>query len=92
MGEDKTVCPHCGQKMKKFQTPGESNWASDCWYVCYNDECGYYLRGWDHMWKTQMVRCSYRHRYDPANNTCGPMPVYSPEMGLDCIVEEGPEE
>jgi hypothetical protein len=88
MAEDKTVCPHCGQKMKKFGVPAESSWGESLWYVCFNDDCQYYVRGWDHMWTTQKVKCSYRHRYDPDQNCCGPMPVYSPEMGKACILEE----
>ena len=88
MSEDKTLCPHCGQKMKKFQTPSESSWGDAYWRVCFNDDCPYYVRGWDHMLKTQKVKCSYRHRYDPETNSYGPMPVYSPEMGLNCIIEE----
>ncbi|MEW6267615.1 MAG: ogr/Delta-like zinc finger family protein [Thermodesulfobacteriota bacterium] len=88
MSEDKTICPHCGQKMKKFKAPDSTTWGETCWYVCYNDDCGYYKRGWDHMWNTMKVKCSYRHRYDPDTNSCGPMPVYSPTMGLECVVEE----
>lgn len=88
MSEDKTICPHCGQKMKKFLTPYDSTWGESHWWVCFNNECSYYVRGWDHMWNKQKVRCSYRHRFDPDTNSCGPMPVYSPEMGLNNIVEE----
>ncbi len=88
MAEDKTICPHCGVPMKKWQTPGESTWGGSYWYVCYNDECSYYVRGWDHMLKTMQVKCSYRHRYDPDTNTFGPMPVYSAEMGRDHILDE----
>ena len=87
MPEDKTICPHCGQKMKKFQTPVDCSWGETYWWVCFNDECPYYVRGWDHMWKTQKVKCSYRHRYDPDNNTSGPMPVYSGFMGKSNVVE-----
>ncbi|MBF0527903.1 MAG: ogr/Delta-like zinc finger family protein [Deltaproteobacteria bacterium] len=88
MPEDKTICPHCGQKMKKFAPPSESTWGASHWYVCFNNDCGYYVRGWDHMWNTRAVKCSYRHRYDPESDSCGPMPVYSANMGLNCVVEE----
>lgn len=88
MSEDKTVCPHCNQQMKKWRTPGESSWGESLWYVCFNDECPYFVRGWDHMEKTMKVKASYRHRYDPEANACGPLPVYSADMGLNCIVED----
>ncbi|MFH1140066.1 MAG: ogr/Delta-like zinc finger family protein [Pseudomonadota bacterium] len=87
MSEDKTLCPHCGTKMKKFQTPGESSWGESLWYVCFNNDCSYYVRGWDHMMKTMKAVCSYRHRYNPDTGECGPMPVQSPTMGLTNIVE-----
>jgi hypothetical protein len=87
MAQDLTVCPHCGEKMSKFQTPGECTWGETYWWVCFNDECGYYKRGWDHMFNTRGIKCSYRHRYDPDTNSCGPMPVYSEAMGKHCIVK-----
>jgi hypothetical protein len=88
MSEDKTVCPHCGRKMNKFKTPGESTWGETYWWVCYNNDCPYYVKGWDHMMETMKVKCSYRHRYDPDTNSCGPMPVYSEHMGAGFVVEE----
>lgn len=92
MSEDKCLCPHCGQKMSKFRSPAESSWGGGEWVVCFNNECGYFVRGWEHMSKTRGVKCSYRHRLNPETGECGPMPVYSASMGLDCIIEEGPEE
>ena len=88
MSEDKTKCPHCGEKMKKFQPPSESTWGEAHWLVCFNDECPYYVRGWDHMFNRLKVKCSYRHRYDPETGDFGPMPVYSSTMGLNCIIDE----
>ena len=88
MSDDKTICPHCHQKMSKFKTPGESTWGEGYWYVCFNDECPYYVRGWEHMFKTRGTKCSYRHRYDPYSDSCGPMPVYSANMGVNCIVDD----
>jgi len=88
MSVDKTICPHCGQKMTKWSTPEETTWGGHPWYVCFNDECQYYVRGWDHMEKTMGVKCSYRHRYDPESGIIGPMPVYSKDMGRECIIED----
>ncbi|MEW5722785.1 MAG: ogr/Delta-like zinc finger family protein [Thermodesulfobacteriota bacterium] len=88
MTEDKTVCPHCGTKMRRFRSPEATTWGGGIWYVCYNDECQYYVRGWDFMFRTRGVRCSYRHRYNPDTGETGPMPVYSATMGLSCVLEE----
>lgn len=88
MSEDKTICPYCGEKMKKWRTPYESTWGETIWWVCFNDECRYYSRGWDYMYETMKVKCSYRHRYDPETGASGPMPVYSSSMGRENIIEE----
>ena len=88
MSEDKTICRYCGEQMKKWETPGESSWCGDVWYVCFNDGCSYYVKGWDHMLKTMNVHRSYRYHYSPETGECGPMPVYSSSMGRECIVEE----
>ena len=85
---DKTVCPHCGQKLSRWESPATYSWGSDCLYICFNDECQYYQRGWDHTFKKIGIRASYRHRYDPNTGQEGPFPVNSPVAGRDGIVEE----
>ncbi len=87
MAEDKTICPHCGVKMMKWRTPPQSTWSSEFFYVCFNDDCQYYVRGWKHMSKRTRVTCSYRHRYDPETGTCGPLPVWSADAGKSEIIE-----
>ncbi len=87
MTEDKTICPHCGIKMKKWRTPPLSTWTAEYFYVCFNDECAYFKRGWEHMNKTTHVACSYRHRYDPESGTSGPLPVWSPDAGKSDIID-----
>lgn len=88
MSEDKTVCPHCGVQMKKWRTPPLSTWSAEYFYVCFNDECSYYIRGWKHMEQTTKTACSYRHRYDPETGASGPLPVWSPDAGRDEIIED----
>ncbi|MBW2061468.1 MAG: ogr/Delta-like zinc finger family protein [Deltaproteobacteria bacterium] len=77
MTDEKPVCLHCGQEMKKWQTPTWSTWGGDIMYVCFNDECPYYVRGWDWMLKTQNMRCSYQQLYNPRTRTSSPIPVRS---------------
>jgi hypothetical protein len=88
MAEDKTICPHCGEKMKKWRVPDMSTWSSEYFYVCFNDACSYFVKGWSHMYKTQSVGCSYRHRYDPGTGHEGPLPVWAPESGKESIIED----
>ena len=86
--EDKTVCPHCGQKMDKWTSPATDSWGSAFQWVCFNDECAYYQRGWDYTFKKIGVKASYRHRFDPNTGQEGPLPVNTPMAGRDGIVQE----
>jgi len=88
MPEISTKCPHCQAEMKKWEPPEDSTWTSALQYVCFNDECPYYLRGWEHIKKTQNVTASYRHRLDPQNGDNGPLPVWSKEAQRDRIIED----
>jgi hypothetical protein len=88
MSKIKTECPHCGVKMKKWETPGWTTWGGRMKYVCFNDECTYYVRGWEWMYKSQKAQCSYRHQMDPETGACGPLPVNTAEAGKEGIIPD----
>lgn len=81
-------CPHCGADMRKWKTPPLSTWSHPWQWVCFNDECPYYTRGWDWMMESQNVKASYRHRMDPSTGASGPLPVWSATAHKDQIIEE----
>ena len=91
MGDDNLKCPHCGQGLRKWLPPDGTSWGQGLQYVCFNDECPYYVRGWDWMEKQFNHRVSYRHRYDPATGEQGPLPVWSATALRERIVEDGEE-
>lgn len=86
--EPKDFCPHCGEKMLRWLNPDDSSWGMGYQYVCFNDDCPYYQRGWKWMKDHYNVTASYRYRYNPETGETGPLPVWSPKAGRGNIIEE----
>jgi hypothetical protein len=86
-------CPHCGAAMKRWKVPPDSTWSEEFHWVCFNDQCDYYVRGWTHLRENFRQNASYRHRMNPATGACGPLPVWSPQAHRDSILpdEDGDE-
>ena len=89
---DPTFCPHCNKKMSKWRAADLNAWGPVVQYVCFNDECPYYINGWKWMEERFGTTCSYRHRYNPETKESGPLPVYSDTVGKSQIVSDGDEE
>ena len=81
-------CPHCGSKMLNWAPPDDSSWGQGPQLVCFNDDCSYYVAGWQRMKDRYKQKASYRYRYDPQNGEDGPLPVWSEEAHRDRIIEE----
>ena len=88
MGKEIPKCPHCKEDMKKWRTPPDSTWGSSFQWVCFNDECSYFVRGWDWMMESQGVKASYRHRLDPDTGQTGPLPAWSYDAHKAQIIED----
>jgi len=77
------LCPHCGERTKKWATPrfnvGEGlGWHSPYLYVCFNDACPLYVRGWQTMMQYYGRVCSCRYMFDPESGNSGTIPVGTP--------------
>jgi len=84
-------CPYCGERMKKWAVPDNPfscTWDNDFMYICFNDSCRYYVRGWDHMYKEGNRGISYRLMYNPENDCCSPIPVPSSKSLKEGIIQE----
>jgi hypothetical protein len=81
-------CPHCDTKLSKWQVPDSpfNEWPSEFQFVCFNDACDYYIRGWGAMAK-QGTFGSYRFMYDPPTGGLHPVAVLSGSALGDGIVE-----
>jgi SAM-dependent methyltransferase len=83
-------CPHCGEKMRKWAVPDnpfEVTWDNDFMYICFNDACPYYVRGWDFMYREGHRGSSYRLMYNPEKDCCMPIPVPTPRALRESIIE-----
>lgn len=83
-------CPHCGGRMRKWAVPDNPfccTWNNDYMYICFNDACPYYVRGWEFLRKEGNTG-SYRLMYHPEKDVCMPIPVPNPRALRESIVED----
>ena len=99
MEEDKPECPHCGKKMFIWECPPVNiadglGWGTPYLYVCFNDDCSLYVGGWENIMENYATAASYRCICDPTSQerTWDCMPVFSPEGGRGCIIDEAVRE
>ena len=83
---DKPRCPHCNKDMSLWEIPPINfsdglGWGTPYLYVCFNDDCPSYKKGWDHMSNTMEVPASYRCYVEPGATNFEYMPVFSPMGG-----------
>lgn len=63
--------------MVRWANPQLSSWSGEFQYVCFNDECSYFVRGWEWMKQSFNVDASYRYRVDPETGATGALAVWS---------------
>ena len=88
----KPACPHCHQPLTRFELPENTGWEGEYQLACFNDDCPYYRRGWEHMEAQYAVRASYRYRVDPTTGKASPLAVWSPTALKDRILEDDIED
>jgi hypothetical protein len=76
--KDTLRCPHCDTQLSKWLVPESpfAEWPSEFQYICFNDNCSYFVNGWGAM-AAQGNFGSYRFMYDPPTGGCHPMAVLS---------------
>jgi SAM-dependent methyltransferase len=81
-------CPHCEEKMRKWEVPNTpfTQWDNEYMYVCFNDSCPYLMKGWEVMNQQGNRGISYRLMYDPKRDNCMPVPVHNLKTMKDGII------
>jgi hypothetical protein len=87
--KDTLCCPYCSERLRKWAVPdsGGVTWPNEFMYVCLDDECPYFLRGWSVM-EAMGNACSYRLMYDPLTDSCQPLSVPNSRALKDAIIDE----
>ena len=76
--------------MKKWvvpENPFVQTWDNEFMYICFNDACPYFVRGWDFMYEEGNRGMSYRLMYNPEKDRCMPVPVTSRGALKESIIE-----
>lgn len=81
-------CPHCGVALAKWTIPPNLPFDEPWHWVCFNDECPYYVKGWQWMAERFGRSCSYRYRQNPVTGESGPLATWSREALKDGVIEE----
>jgi len=89
-------CPHCHETLNKWATPSFNfsdglGWGTDYLFVCFNDECNFYVGGWEQMREKYGQNLSYRYMQYPDSKDSGAIPVASGSSGKGNIMDEESE-
>jgi tRNA(Ile2) C34 agmatinyltransferase TiaS len=90
---EKPHCPHCGTEMNIWEVPPFSfsdglGWGTPYLFICFNNECPIYVRGWENMEENYAQNASYRCMNYPGTKQFEFIPVFSPIGGTGQIVDE----
>ena len=77
--------------MLKWGVPDLNTWDTEFLYVCFNDDCPYYVRGWEWMEEKYQAKASYRHCIEPVKGHSRPLPVWSLTALKDDIIYDDDE-
>ena len=70
------ACPHCKAIMEKMDSR-HLDWDSPYLWVCYNDTCTLFKKGWEHMMENFGQLVSYRFMIHPQSGENGVIPAFS---------------
>jgi ssDNA-binding Zn-finger/Zn-ribbon topoisomerase 1 len=91
MTNAKQPCPHCGGPLVRWRVPDGATWQEEYFLACFNDECPYYVEGWNWMLEQYNQSASYRYALNPRTGTSLMIPVWSASATREMIEEDDEE-
>ena len=90
---DKPHCPHCDRGMTLWEVPqipvsDGLGWGTPYLFICFNDDCPSYKKGWGHLQDVMEQTASYRCINEPGQKNFEYMPVFSPIGATGQILDD----
>lgn len=87
------ICPHCNQKLSCCEAPaihvGDGlGWGSDVLFICLNDSCSLFLKGWDKIDTQYGHHASYRYMELPGSKESNVMMVGNSDAFKACVINK----
>ncbi len=70
------ACPHCKKEMEQMDSR-YLDWESPFLWVCFNNDCTLFKKGWEHMMESYGQLVSYRCMIHPQTGEQGVIPAFS---------------
>jgi hypothetical protein len=91
--QPKPFCPHCKEEMNIWEVPPFNfsdglGWGAPFLFLCFNDACPLYTKGWEHIEETYAHKASYRCMNYPGTDNFEVMPVFSDMGGRSQIIDD----
>lgn len=93
LSQKRPLCPYCNVQMSLWEVPQFSfsnglGWGVPYLYVCFNNDCPMYKKGWDNILLHYGQHASYRCILFPDTQKYNSMTVFSPEGGTGQIIDK----
>lgn len=90
---ERPKCPHCNKEMSIWEVPAISvgdglGWGEPFLFICFNDDCSLFNKGWDDLMENVGHKSSYRCMNYPGTDTYEVLPVFSSFGGSGQVVTD----
>ncbi len=93
LAQEKSRCPHCNTEMNIWEVPPFNfsdglGWGAPYLFVCFNDECSVYVKGWENIQENYAHNASVRCMCYPGKKSFQYIPVFSPMGAKGQIIDD----